>query len=716
MTVEDPNKANDPEKTIEAIHESRIIIGHTLSTVGFQGDPQLLVIDELQFVLRPAAVTLDRGDDRRGNLIWEHLKLLSDQKASPGALREKRIFDAHDGSASVSIQYQRFEFSSLENPRGQTPLLNVLTGVSAADEFRIDEWTLTLYYNRQVGGPEVRADEPLAGAFRRHFASSVKHLGTFREAINHSQPLQQRFPTLIAKSPFLRLVLQVLRDQILAHLQRVDSKRFAGITESPFALQYFLMVGTERTDGGAVKDPHLCYFPLEMEVKALEQKRDILKKAIVGEVRGKMPPADDGQPLDFIRRYPWEAARSLIGYTFATRAARYFPDWTEEPIVQAADHNDLELVERKIATVIMQTMREDTKHQFNIPLCANNEILGAIIVNTKEVIPWDAQTLPVRSARQVGWMIDSALTMDPQVNDMARKIADAEARANQVRTYKHMLQSLVHHEGSYCEMLDRLIRDIAQPDVPEAVRAWRPLIEYTSEDRKQLVNEFQNAPVDELRGEANRVLAVAPEDIYHLVKGMTVHEIKRDLQTMKELFHAQGIVDVRPDIGTNLGTRGSLPSLKPQVLRRILGNIYRNTLNCARRRWKEGAVLDFFLEVDDPQVTTKLTIIAKDNCGGIDDPGFPFGRIFVRSWMDYLNDLERRPRGERREVHGMGFLTVARYAEATEGEFSVRNWSNDGLMGVEIFVRLGLKQGGAALPSIIKGDQSSWEGSTHEHD
>jgi hypothetical protein len=190
MAVEDPNKANDPERTIEAIHESRVIIGHTLSTVGFQGDPQLLVVDELQFALRPAAVTLDHGDHRRGNLIPEHHKLLSDQKVSPSAQRDGKTFSVHDGSGPVSVQYQHFEFPPLENPKGQTPLLKVLIGVSAADEFRIGDWTLTLYYNRPLAsGPEVRADEPLAEAFRRHFASSVKHLCNFHQTINHGLPL-----------------------------------------------------------------------------------------------------------------------------------------------------------------------------------------------------------------------------------------------------------------------------------------------------------------------------------------------------------------------------------------------------------------------------------------------------------------------------------------------------------------------------------------------
>lgn len=461
---------------------------------------------------------------------------------------------------------------------------------------------------------------------------------------------------------------------------------------SPFALQYFLMVDTGRTDNGPVKDPHLCYFPLEDEVNALEGKIDVLNNAVAGELRGEESAIVDGRPVDFIRKYPWEAARSLIGYTFATQAARYFPDWTAEPIVQVTDDYDKASVQRRIATVIMQTMREGTKHQFNIPLFASNELVGAIIVNTQEIIPWEAQFLPVWCARQVGWIIDSALTMDPQVNDMARKIADAEAQANQVRTYKHMLQSLVHHEGSYCQMLDRLIGDIAQPDLPEAIGAWKPLIEYTFEDRQQLVSEFQNAPVDELRGETNRVLAVAPEDIYHQFTGMPVHEIERDLETMVKLFRTPGSVGIKSDIiGPNLRGRGSLPSLKPQVLRRILANLYRNTLTCAQRRTRESAVLEFFLEVDDAQAATELTIVAKDNCGGIDDPGFPFGRILVQAWMDYLNDLEKKPRGERREVRGMGFLTVARYAEATGGEFSVHNWSEHGVTGLEISVRLGLK-------------------------
>jgi hypothetical protein len=324
-----------------------------------------------------------------------------------------------------------------------------------------------------------------------------------------------------------------------------------------------------------------------------------------------------------------------------------------------------------------------------------NEIIGAIIINTKSIIPWDAQALPVWCARQVGSMIDSALTMDPQVNDMARKIADAEARANQVRTYKHMLHSLVHHEGSYCDFLDRLIADLGKTDVPEVIRSWKALVEYTCDDRRQLVSEFQHAPVNDFSGEANAVLAVAPTDIFdrHQVD-ISVAQITTDLAIIERLFDSPRILIVKPPvIGPKLSACGALPSLKPQVLRRIFSNLYRNTLSWAKIRETKikDATLEFFLEVDHAEGATELTVVARDNCGGIEDAEFPFGSIRVQAWMDYLNDLEKKPRSERKEVHGMGFLTIARYVEATGGEFSVRNWSDHDVMGTEITIRLGLK-------------------------
>lgn len=689
MAVAASHQSSDREKTIEAIHESRVIIGHTLSTVGFQGDPQLLVIDELQFVLRPAAVTLDHRDDRRGNVIPEHHRILADRKALPDAQKHHETFSVQDGFGAVSIEYQRFEFPPLENAKCETPLLQELIGVAAADEFRLDDWTVTLYYNpynpELERGPQVGTDDLLAQAFRRHFGSSVKQLCNFRQP---SGQVPTAPPTLIAKSSFLRLVLKVLRDQILTHLQRIDPRRFPDITAIPFALQYFLMVDTNHTENGAVKDAHLCYFPLEDEIRILDEQKDVLNSAIAAGLGDDA--VIDRHPVDFIRRYAWEAARSLIGYTFSTRAARYFPDWTTEPIVQVVDDSAKASIDRSIATVIMQTIRKGTNHQFNIPLFANNELVGAIIVNTQEIIPWEARVLPVWCARQVGWVIAAALTMDPQVNNMARKIAAAEARVNQVRTYQHMLQSLVHHEGSYCEMLGRLTGDLAGPDVPKVLQAWRQLIEYTSEDRRQLVSEFENAPAEELSGTADRVLAVALDNVYDKVTDVPVDEIQRDLQTMKQLFYdSEGVIRVEIDFGPNLTNRGSVPLLRQQVLRRMISNIYRNSLNVAKDR-PSGAFLKFVLEIDDPKTATELRIHAKDNCGGIEDQEFPLGRITVKGWVDYLNALETRPRGDGREVHGMGFLTVARYAEATEGQFEVHNWSDNSAAGAEIIVTLGL--------------------------
>ena len=697
MAAEDSNETDDLRKTIHAVNESRVIIGHTLSTVGFRGDPRQLVIDELQFVLRPAAVTFDHANESpRGNLIQEHSEFLRDQKANSGALKTQETFDSEDGSSAgpIQIHYKRFEFPPVQNAGFRTPLLKALIGIVAADEFRIQSWTITLYYNQHGdGGPQVRTDGQLSEAFRHHFASSVRHLSTFKASNN--PPLEQWLP-LIGSSPYLRLVLEELRDQILRHLEKVHLGVFGRILENPFTLQYFLRVGTGRSAGGPVVDEHLCYFPLKEEVNALEDSEDVLKSAISREFPGEKSPLGPERPVDFISRYPWEATRSLIGYTVKTGAARYFPDWTDEPILQEGDEKGSTRVDRRIATAIMQTMRAGTKHQFNIPLYASNELFGAIIVNTKEKILWDAQAFPVWCARQVGWVIDSALKMDPAVNDMARKIANAEARANQVRAYKHMLHSLVHHEGSYCETLDRLVAEIAgTPNVPETIRAWRPLLEYTSEDRKQLVSEFLHAPVDQLTGDPDSVMLVAAKDIYY-DRGNTdlsIEDVENDLLVIERIFNSSDTIKINVSAGPVLHKRRTVPSLKLQVLRRIISNLFRNSLNCAKFLGKADAEAKFSLEVDAEQNPKRLTLIATDNCEGIQDSAFPFGKIGVQAWIDYLNELEKKPT-KRESVRGMGFLTIARYAEATGGEFVAQNYRNqDGqVVGAKITVCLGLEQ------------------------
>lgn len=288
------------------------------------------------------------------------------------------------------------------------------------------------------------------------------------------------------------------------------------------------------------------------------------------------------------------------------------------------------------------------------------------------------------------------------LRDKERKEArnEAEAKANQVRAYRHMSYSLVHHEGAYCEMLDRLKVDLIKSKVPNAIRAWIPLIEYTCEDRKQLVDEFQDPPEDRLTGEANPVLMVAPDVIYRkrlarkypvANRGFSVDEILTSIRVIERIFESSRILTVRaPKFGSRLQHCGLVPALKVQVLRRILSNLLKNSFKWAGMR-NLKAELAFLLEVDDSTDPKELIINARDTCGGIDAPGFPFGKISVQAWINYLNDMEKKRGRERRDMHGMGFMTIAKYAEATWGEFDVSNWRDSGgSAGTEISVRLGL--------------------------
>ena len=76
------------ENVREALEESRVVVTQSLtSSLGFQGDPQLLVIDELQFVLHPAAITFDVGHAARANVVESDRQLLTERQAAPGSVK-----------------------------------------------------------------------------------------------------------------------------------------------------------------------------------------------------------------------------------------------------------------------------------------------------------------------------------------------------------------------------------------------------------------------------------------------------------------------------------------------------------------------------------------------------------------------------------------------------------------------------------------------------
>ena len=156
---------------IESMREAlEVVVAQSLtSSLDSQGDPQLLVIDELQFVLRPAAITFDQGKTLRGNVIAADRRLLLERQKTPSALKEERTVEGVSGPLPVTVR--RYEFPPPNAPRD---LLKAMYGIHSADDFSViyrrEGSKLTFYYNQDPeAGPQVFGSA-LEGQLRKAFS------------------------------------------------------------------------------------------------------------------------------------------------------------------------------------------------------------------------------------------------------------------------------------------------------------------------------------------------------------------------------------------------------------------------------------------------------------------------------------------------------------------------------------------------------------------
>ena len=287
MTTKAPNR----KQAIKAINEARVIVKHTLSTIGFKGDAVRLVIEEVQFALCPAAVTLDHGGKNLSNVVEEHEKLLRERKRYPSQ-------DESETGSEGGTTYRRLNFAPLRDDDirddDSTPLLlGCLKGVERADEFAFGGSVLTIYY-RGIGkeGPRPgdSGNEKLRKAVERFLQACDKYLakaaarlpqsGAVAASDDKGLLLKDIFPKLASESSYLKLVLGELRDQILLQLKEVDETHFGELSENTFALQFFMRLDTATDEGSPLPKKPLRYFPLDKEIDALRTRARTLPQAI----------------------------------------------------------------------------------------------------------------------------------------------------------------------------------------------------------------------------------------------------------------------------------------------------------------------------------------------------------------------------------------------------------------------------------------------------
>lgn len=666
------------ESMREALEESRVVVAQSLtSSLGFQGDPQLLVIDELQFVMGPAAITFDHGDRSRANVTQEDRELLRERQTGSESLTDDKPVSVGGGaSGAVPVRLRRYEFPPIPEATGDRQLLRAMQGIYAADHFSViyrgTQSETTLYYKRKqdrTSNLQVYGTD-LEYSVAQYLCSCAKLLSDNRPPNPHGHRLERLYKDF-AGSPYLELVLHNLREIILHHLAALGSG-FEDVVANPFALQFFLLTASAQQAGPRVMGHTLRYFPLKKERERLDEpavKTEILDKLAAKSLRLKQ-----GQtPLDFSRSYLWGASKFLIGYAYETGSARYFEDWQDEPITHGTDDED-----REIATTIMQTVRGNTPHQFTIPLFANRDKLGAIIISTSNTIAEGARLSSIRCARGAGLPIEMALNMDDEVNKITAKLT-------QVRTYKHMLSSLLHEERSYCTLLGNLCDSVYKPSKDNPVDQWQDRLRHVIADRTQLVDEFWTDPgtraVDPIRN--IRTAAMFDSDF-----STTKEQLDASLDLLKQVFPLAPLVRTSTSFRPQSPALTTVPALKRIVLRRILGNLLRNTAGVANVRRIAGPYLDFSFDLVNKLSRPYVEIVASDNCGGFSED-CPLEEINFDIWSNYLNESEKR--GD--SVHGTGFLILLKYTSSTKGSFWVENREDDhGAVGARITLRIGLPE------------------------
>jgi signal transduction histidine kinase len=662
------------EDSLRELQKSLTYIENSLTTsISFEGNAPNLLIDELQFLLDPGCITIDSPEGTFANI-------LPDEKQLVLAYTERFSWDDCSGaSEDVNVRHKRFpridEVSTPHDP----PLRLALKGVNVAHEFVLrspvsdSPWRLAIYCNSdKVSVPfcEFPQFNKLVG----EALQSISRLYNPNQAPPHEQ-LQRLYYTF-QKSPYLESVLEALRARIVQHLSRRDGL-FAPFTNDKFFLQFFLV--SENSDSDSQKH-WLRFFPLQ------DQKDEINDPTVVERIKKNLESKSLTVPTDIAKfiaeDYLWDSNRSFVGYSFDTTASLYLTNWEEEPRAKGVHLSIDDQVQRNIATAIMQTLRRETPHLFIFPLFANRQVIGVTVINCPMDIDPSARVAPIRSARDLGFLISLALETD----DLVNHIQEAKERAAQVMSYKHATQSIMHEERSYCMELESFVATLREKypvDDDAEISPQIDLISFIVRDKLELVDEFA-ASDDPIRTVSKKFLYPSkqtrqpPEG----VADVSIEELTTIVQRLDRLFNTEKrLRSIDLKLGARLLQMGAVADFSSLILSRILGNLIRNSVAQAKKKNSTDARLELDMEIIDDDLRTFLQIRAEDNCGGFEDQGTPH-EITFDSWMQYLNNKEIR--------RGKGFLILSKYASASGGTCRVDNVEHP-QRGARVTITIGLQ-------------------------
>ncbi len=630
------------DNLLERLGEAEYSIRSLLEwSLGFEGDPLCVLIDELQFLLgSPFVVVKISGTERKNVLDWEKEEII---KSVPGDSPQSETKNVNNVLVS-SITFMR--------RTGESPMLSrtILHSISQLYTYRFEGNDTEIQFGFASLSDSLKlflTDNEFICFLKRTVSQVANHavkgngldIGDFNIDTVHNRFRQSRY---------LEAALGWMHRKIVEVISSMGPE-FQRDADSPFFINYFL----STTD--TVAPPHsLRFFPLRDQIEILRSQR---VKNAVEQKAAKIGIDIPKDILRFIRDYTWDSQRSFAGYVSDTGAAIYAERWHDEPLVRGDRLSEDEQRARRLAMVILQAAREWPSNLFEIPLMVGPHLFGVAHINVKQEIDEVRRILPIRSLRDSGFLLRIALRSDEEANHVASLSA-----------YKHCMQSIMHHEGKYTEFLGRFVEDLAALNLPAPWPSDATLFSAIVRERQQVCDEFHQ--------QADPLINVPAATIYR--NNTTTGDIKVMIDLIQRLYPAKIPGQIILEIEASVPE--TIKAFNGQVLYRILREMLWNSFN--RGRHVPSSKIKVAISPEDHGF---LKIIVEDNLGGfVDDEEMP-SAITFESWSEYVH---------RRELtHGMGFFTLARYAKSTRGVCLRENWTaTNGRMGARVTVRLGLER------------------------
>ena len=660
----------------EKLQETLICIKNCLSTsINFEGNAPGLLIDELQFLLNPGCVIIESPSESFANILPDERRVV--EKCTEG-------FPWKQDAGNAGIQFNHKNFPPIgELYTGNVPLLTRLHKVTDAFTFELqlnqNQWKVAIYCN--PSNMSARFWE--VPEFFRFISEALKIVSAANNPYMELHDKLRRLSSDFEESDYLEIVFRSLRDRIAEHLAK-ENEKFITFAKNPFFIQFFIRCPPAvAAFGSENKKPSLRFFALKNQKTELNNP-DIVKR-IKENLKSKhlLPPPDVAK---FITRdYLWDSNNAFVGYSYDTASSLYLEDWQNEPRASGIHLSPDEKEKREIATTIMQSLRDETPHLFIFPLYANKETIGAVVINCPEDIEPSTRIGPVRTSRELGFLISIAINTDDVVNHLKEE----KAKAAQVQSYKHATQYVMHDERAYCRLIQVFLAELRTKypvDSDPAIGKYIDLISYIVEDKSQLVDEFASN---------DNPLHYVPEGIIYPSRraepessNISLDRVKEIIIQLQELFDTKKLF--RPVIlnfGDRLRELEMIPNLDEHILSRIFANLIKNSIAQAKSKNLKNGSLNFHLELIANDMGEYLQIKATDNCGGFNDPQIP-DKITTDNWLEYMN---KKYLDKGIAMRGIGFLTFCKYVQSTGGQFLKKNIA-DPEAGAQIILTIGLKK------------------------